>query len=345
MKIFPSKNIKDLYCLSPYVTLEVGVNGDVRLCGCAGWMPTTVGNLFKDTLHDILLNDLSTDIRQSISDGSYKFCNENTCGVLQQQQLNTFDTLPPDVKPIIQDPSRYIIPREIFIAGDKTCNLSCPSCRIEVIKVNEEFIQTSINLGIQLRKNLFSIPSNHPINLHVSTSGELFASPLLMSFVNSIPLDDFPNLTLDIQTNGLLVEKNWHKLNESQTRVKRLTVTIDAASKNTYEELRRGGKWENILSSLTWISKKKVDSNFLLNTRMVVQKKNFEEMYDFYQLSIQHNADLVEYSRISNWGTYDADKFADIDVFANNHYLHDHAHVELNRIKNLSNVFLNGGLH
>ena len=75
--IFPDKSLQGKYCLSPFVMIEVGLNGDVRMCGCGSWMPAVVGNLTESTLTEILSSELAQKIRQSIIDGTYHYCNAN----------------------------------------------------------------------------------------------------------------------------------------------------------------------------------------------------------------------------------------------------------------------------
>ena len=341
---FSKKNLAGRYCLSPYVAIEVGITGDVRLCNCAAWMPATVGNLFKQSLPDILSNAASQNIRDSISQGTYEFCNEHTCGVLEQQQLVDRSMLEQTLIDLIDDPSKYIMPREIWIAGDRTCNLSCPSCRRSVIKNSEEEINQLIELGEILQKNLFPQSTDQKINLHCSTSGEVFASPLLMSLLGSIPVDDFPNLTLALQTNGLLAEKNWHRLGGLRDRISSITVTTDAARGDTYEILRRGGAWSDMQRSLSWIQEKKHSNGMLLSLRMVVQKQNYQEIPEFYAMADQFGADVIEFSRILDWGTFRADEFRTIDVFDPNHAEFGQAQDLLNQVKSLPKTFLCGGL-
>jgi MoaA/NifB/PqqE/SkfB family radical SAM enzyme len=344
IKKFPKKSLQGKICLSPFVSVEVNIDGDVRLCGCSGWMPFTVGNIFKETIDQILSNVHSQDIRRTIADGTYEYCNEINCGVLQHGALNNVEHLSPVIQELVKNPNQYIMPHEISIAGDSTCNLSCPSCRKSVIKNNEQNQTRNIELGNILRANLFSIPTNNTIRLHVSTSGEIFASPLLLSFINSIVVDDFPNLELCIQTNGLLMERNWHRLGVMQDRVSKITITTDAACASTYEKLRRGGNWNDLQKSLAWISEKKKNTNMLLHLRMIIQHDNYNEITEFYQQADALGADVIEYSRLSDWKTYSSDEFAHHDIFSQQHPLYDQAQSRLNDIKHLPKVFLYGGL-
>ena len=341
---FSKKSLKGQVCLSPFVSIEVDVNGEVSLCSCNAWMPSKVGNLFDTSLQDMLSNQFSTEIRRSIIDGTYEYCNENTCGVLNQNQLNQGSNIPERVQQLLTDSALFQMPYEIRLAGDVTCNLSCPSCRTHVIKPTANELDQRRQLGAVLSKNLFSVPSTQRIRVHTSTSGELFASPLLLEFVRSMPVDDFPGLELCIQTNGLLAQRNWHQLGKMADRVTMITVTTDAARANTYEQLRRGGRWKDLQRSLDWISNKKSQTGMELSMRMVVQQANYQEIAEFYDMSMSLNADVIEYSRILNWGTFTPSEFNQTDVFAPTHSEYAQAQAILDQVKVLPKSFLCGGL-
>lgn len=340
---FPIKDLKGNLCLSPYVSIEIDIKGSVRLCQCSQWLPTISGNIFDQDIHEILNNEISSTIRQSILSGTYEYCDESRCGVLSQNLFNTRENIDQDLLSIIDDPQQYIMPREIRIAGDETCNLSCPSCRQKVIKNSDFQAKQNIELGKKMQKHLFSRPTNNVVNLHVSSSGELFASPLLMSFVNKIPIDQFPNLNIMIQTNGLLAPKMWKKLGQAQNRVKMITVTIDASTANTYEKLRRGGKWKDIQKAMTWISNKKKENGMRLHVRLVAQYENYREIPEFYQQGLDWGADEIEISRILNW--YIMPNFPMSDVFDPTHPNYPEAQDTLNQLKNKPKIFLCGGIH
>jgi sulfatase maturation enzyme AslB (radical SAM superfamily) len=343
IKYLPKK-LSGKICLSPYISIMVNLKGDVGLCGCAAWMPTTIGNLFNESLHSMLSSKLAQDIRQSIRDGSYEFCNANTCGIIKNDKLNDINSVSKDVQNLIIDPTLFKMPHEIVIAGDETCNLSCPSCRTGIKNNSDDVVEKNIKLGETLRKNLFGTPTDDTINIMLSTTGEIFASPLLLSFVNSISIDDFPNVNLKLQTNGLLAERFWHKLGIMQDRVTHITVTVDAATEESYEILRRGGKWKEIQSSLAWLQQKKKQNNMHMSLRMIVQNQNYKEMLDFYHMSKSFGADKIEYSRLTDWKTYSPLAFRIHDVFARGHENYQAAHECLNAVRHLPDVEIQGGL-
>jgi MoaA/NifB/PqqE/SkfB family radical SAM enzyme len=166
----------------------------------------------------------------------------------------------------------------------------------------------------------------------------------LISFVKNIPVQDFPNLELCIQTNGLMVEQNWHKLGEIQNRVTLMTVTTDAARADTYEKLRRGGRWQDLQRALAWIAEKKRNNGMQLVLRMVAQHDNFSEMLEFYTQARDLGADKVEYGRLLNMQTYGLDEFQHHDVFDPAHPRYPEAMSALDQVRDLPDVFFYGGL-
>ena len=106
----------------------------------------------------------------------------------------------------------------------------------------------------------------------------------------------------------------------------RLGVSVDAAKKDTYEKIRRGGKWETLCENMSYISKvrgtKSSNVEFLC-LHFVVQKDNYLQMKDFIQLGEKWNADAVEFQRMANWGTVENEEYIEKDVFhpQNMHYM------------------------
>jgi MoaA/NifB/PqqE/SkfB family radical SAM enzyme len=341
---FPSKNFVNKICLEPFRTIEISLQGEVGLCGCAGWMPVRVGNIFRQPIGEILGSPLAQDIRASIGRGSYEYCNAIKCGVISTNGLIGIESVREEKKYAIDHPETWTMPNDIYLGGDMTCNLTCPSCRKTVFKVNSSQIQQQLKLGQILKNNLFSNSNNQTIFLHVSTSGEVFASPLLLEFISSIEPEKFPNLKLWIQSNGLLAPKFWHKLGAMADRVDNITVTVDAAQKNTYEKLRRGGKWKDLLDSLEWLRNKKNENGMSLNLRMIVQRDNIDQMMEFYELGQKYSAKQIDYAKIINWGTYSESEFKEIDVFDIDHPDRDAALKKLEQIKKLPNIQIAGGL-
>jgi sulfatase maturation enzyme AslB (radical SAM superfamily) len=341
---FPPKNFVNKICLEPFKTVEINLKGDVGICGCADWLPTCVGNIFRQSIGEILGSELAQDIRASITRGSYDYCNGVACNIISSDRLIRIEDLGEQDQHAVTHPETWALPSEIYLSGDATCNLTCPSCRTHIFKITDDQIDEQLRLGQILKNNLFSNNSDRQIVLHVSTTGEVFASPLLLKFLSSIEPEKFPNLKLWLQSNGLLAPRFWSKLGVIADRVENITVTVDAAQGPTYEKLRRGGKWEDLLDSLEWIKNKKIENGMSLHLRMVVQQDNIDQLVEFYELGQKYLAKQIDYVRITNWGTYSKDEFKAIDIFDLDHPNRDHAMVKLEQIKKLPNVWTAGGL-
>jgi MoaA/NifB/PqqE/SkfB family radical SAM enzyme len=339
---FPIKKLHGQYCLTPFNSAHINTRGDVNMCLCPSWQPTIVGNIFENSIDEILSTPLAQDIRKSIIDGTYQYCNEKVCPLLTNSgQLNTLDSVPPNIQHQLQDSTRYDMPYEISLHGDATCNLSCPSCRTSVIRISEDQHAAQEQIASIVHQNIFSRPTDNKINLLTSGAGEVFASPMLMSFLNKISIADFPNLKLNLHTNGLLVKKNWYQLLHLESAISHITVSIDAASPTTYELIRRGGKWQQLQTNLSFILQKKEELGFELRARMIVQKNNFLEILEFYKMCQQLGVTRTEYSRLTNWKTMEL-SMQEHDVFNSLHPCYSQALDLINQVKQLPNTFFEG---
>jgi pyruvate-formate lyase-activating enzyme len=339
---YPESDLSGYYCLSPFISIHIDHYGSVSLCPCPGWASATIGNILTTSLKELLSSQLAQEIRQSIIDGSYRFCKKDQCAVIINQDLNTTDNLPPNVKKLITDSALYEMPYEIMLHGDRTCNLSCPSCRTSILKLDNEEIEKQKEVSKILFTNLFPEPSSNPIYLCTSGSGELFGSTLLLDLLGQINLKDFPNFKIGIHTNGLLSEKNWYKIQHLEPAIRNLTISIDAATNNTYTRIRRGGTWEKLLSSMDFLKSKKQKLKFKFITRMIVQQQNYNEALDFYNFCKLYDVDEIQYSRLSNWQTWPLNEFRQHDVFDINHPERDQARKMMADIKQLPNTWFEG---
>jgi len=340
--MFPAKNLAGKYCLSPFVMIEVGLRGEVRLCGCGIWMPTTVGNLTVNTLEEILASPLAQKIRQSIIDGSYQYCNEQHCGVISNNELNTIDTVPDNVKHLLTDSSLFERPHWINIQGDNVCNLSCPSCRTGIIKPKISQIQERERVGKIVAENLFSTPTDKKIVMHMSGSGEVFASPLLLNLLSTISLERLPNFQLFLQSNGLMAKKNWHRISHLESTIQQILISIDAGTGDTYRVVRRGGTWNQLNSAMKFLQNKKQELGFSFRTRMVIQNRNYHEIRQFYDFCKSYDVDRIEYAKMTDWNTWTAEEFKQHDVFDVEHPNYIAAKEEILAVQNLPGAWCHG---
>ena len=155
---------------------------------------------------------------------------------------------------------------------------------------------------------------------------------------------------IHIHTNGSLwTQSMWDTMKEVQPFIKTCEVSIDAATKDTYENKTRiGGKWNILLENLKFITNIKTIGWFCFS--FVVQDTNYKEMYDFYKLIesyfsgrvIDKNVTWeVKFTQIINWNTFTKEEYKLKTVHDREHEEHKNFLNELDRIKYLPNVVHN----
>ena len=260
-------------------------------------------------------------LQDSINDNTYRYCNAGQCAYLSKSNYTEF--------PSTWRPSHI---EHLRLAIDDSCNLRCPSCRKGLIFHKDG---SAYNLGIKLadRINEWLYDYEHPIQVHIGSDGDPFASHVYRHFMDQTPERD--NIKYSILTNALMFKEFHTRVPYVIDNLEELGVSIDGASKDTYEKLRLGGKWEKLLEGLECISRLKQKHNFRFILHFVVQKENYHEMEDIIELGRRYGADRVWLNRITDWQTY-AD-FSWHDVVAPEHPEHSKFQHEFARIKTADN--------
>jgi MoaA/NifB/PqqE/SkfB family radical SAM enzyme len=250
---------KGLFCSKPFKWFEVfswNEVGEVYLC-CAGWLDTSIGNLRYQSVEEVWNSEKAQEIRGSILDGSFKFCNQTVCPYLQTGSgpvSKVEDVRDRNLRVIIKKGLRSLPygPIAINCSYDKSCNLSCPSCRLETIIEwkNEKNI-----LDIQSKIQNEALKDAHL--LYMSGIGDPFGSPFSKKWLQTMKREDMPKLReIFLQTNAQLwTPQMWRKIPKNiQQLVKSTEISIDAATSETYSINRRGGSFDRLLANLSFIS-------------------------------------------------------------------------------------------
>lgn len=288
---------KDKFCHRPFTTLVIDEDGDVMLCGCPSHMPYVIGNVYQDTLYNIWNNSQAHMVRQSVTDGDFTYCSWNCTSLVN---LPKRTSLVPQVRDF---------PSVIQINLDQSCNLKCPSCREHVIiEKNNDRIQKQIKLFNELVTWAKENP-NRVLKLTPVGVGDIFASHSGLKFLES--LQDYPhnNLKLHITTNGTLIKKNQQTLQKIKPMLEEFSVSIDAATAETYA-LVRGGNWQDLLDGLKIIN----DFGIRPSVRFVVQQNNYHEIEKFAELVNQFRITSIYYANLEDWGHWTIQWWRDNNV-------------------------------
>mgnify|MGYP002009810999 FL=1 len=272
-------------CPRPFDTVLIDKQGSCYACECTSWLPQSIGNLQTRPLDQILGSEMHQHLQGSIQDSTYRYCNEHQCPYILGGGIKESD-------------STGI--RHLRLAIDDSCNLRCPSCRKGLI-----FHKTgsAYNRGIGLadKINSWLLHYQHPIQVHIGSDGDPFASHVYRHFMEHTPRRD--NIKYSILTNALMIKESYTAIPHIMANLNNLGVSIDGASRKTYERLRLGGKWEKILEALECVSQLKQEHGFVFDLHMVVQQDNWREMPMMLDLADTHDADKVYFNRIQDWNT------------------------------------------
>ena len=305
--------IKNL-CPRPKDTILIDKQGSCYACECTSWLPQSIGNLQIKSLADIIGSGMHQHLQSSITDGTYRYCNEHQCPYIMSSTVeHTTDET--NIK-------------HLRLAIDDSCNLRCPSCRKSMLFHKEG---SAYNLGIRLadKINDWLYNHEHPIQVHMGSDGDPFASHVYRHFMNQTP--ERENIKYSILTNGLMFKEFHTKVPYVISNLQELGVSIDGATKETYEKLRLGGKWENILEGLECMAEQKQKHGFRFILHFVVQKDNYHEMEKIVDLGEQYGADRVWLNKMEDWGTID--DFRTQDIFNHAHNEHTQYQTLLDNLK------------
>lgn len=312
------------FCTKPFESVEVHLTGDVYVC-CPSWLKKPIGNIQQHSIKDVWNSPAAQEIRSTIIDGSYRHCDRNECPFLQTGVAVVSDLAPSTVSRIKADKTTTLpyTPLDIMLTYDPSCNLSCPSCRTSKVSFTQDSPEYAKSKAItQNIYDDFIRDSGHsPLRLNVTGSGDPFASLVYRQFLEELDGAKFPNLKIDLQTNGLLFTPHmWERLHRIHDNIDNVYVSIDAAREETYAQVRRGGQWETLLKNMEFLGGLRKQSKIKnLTARFVVQKANYREMPAFAKLFHGLGCNSIYFSRMTDWSTWSSEEFKKQLVFLPNH--------------------------
>jgi len=325
------------------------VMGTSYLCDCAAWLPYAAGNVVEAESPDAVWNsEEAQEVRRSVLDGDYSYCSRTMCPMILNDALpRSEEVTSPRLRRIIERRETFLEdgPRLIPLGHDSSCNLACPSCRVGIVMADK-----AQNERLDRARDRVILPllRGRNVGLHLTSWGDPFASRHYRSILEALREPEFQGVRLYILTNGLgLTPKVWKAMPHLAEKIVALCVSVDAATKETYEDVRRPGRWEVLRENLTVIGElnragtfrrnriaagvRAVGTDLLIDSKdpigfamsFVVQSANFREMPDFVKLAEEVGADAVLFQKYYSFGHEGAAVYAARDVAAPAHPEHE----------------------
>jgi hypothetical protein len=314
------------FCERPWHNLEMSWEGNVFLC-CPGWLPLSAGNTQNQSLDQIWNSDFAREIRQSILDGSFRFCSKVHCpsiaGRTLPRRAGATSTAGKSTRTAAGERSAEVNPAEfparvphspqrLHLSYDWTCNLACPQWRrdFQVARGREQESMDRTYLPMILRA------ARDAEVVYLAGAGEVFASRHSRHLLSVLKREQFPRLKFWLLSNGqLLNERAFHEL-DLYGRVGEVQISVDAARPETYRVVRRGGDFQRLLSNLAFLDalRSSQGENFRFELRFVVSSINFREMPEFVQLGRGFHVDSVLFTIVRNLGHVSPADFEKLNI-------------------------------
>jgi len=305
------------------------------LC-CPAWNPTNIA--VSENLDKNWNSPQAVEVREEMLKGNFKNCSTSEC-----PHLNTFLSTGKSTGPIqplskfeeqVQD---YSAPSLVRIANDFACNLQCPSCRLEFIPNSDKNTSEVANVLDGIKKYYKKTLKG----FSVSGAGDPFYSTPIREHLLNMDENTYPNLEyINIVTNGvMLTPKLWEKLKHLHPYIKHIEFSIDAATKDTYEnKTRLRGNWDRLIENMKYIAKQKTVKT--VSTSFVVQQANYHEMEDFIHLtkSIFKRLDkerqlYIKFYRVLDWAQSKDHGYGKMQVWRESHPEYSLFRKEVEKVK------------
>lgn len=314
----------NLVCNTMFNTYEIESSGEVSCC-CTTFVNERIGNLVYQNFNEIWYSNFHKILCLSVANKTYSFCKKDMCPVLMEKKKYEYKN---DFKETA--PYRRIkdTPSVILISIDPTCNLFCESCRncVKVLQ-NAELEKAELMAD----KLLSDDNLNNAELIVMAGNGEVFLSKIYERLWSNDKTKKVKRFRL-LSNGTMFTKEKWAKFVDGRTSEVVVTFSIDAATKETYKVLRRGGNYNQLMKNLEFASElRKMGKLGYFQISFVVQRKNYMEMPLFVELGKRLGVDKVFFTRILNWGTYDKEEFGKIAMTDDD----GHANAELQEILNM----------
>lgn len=303
----------DLFCKLPFGRISLDDDGNVWPACCPDWVEFPMGNIFTQSWDEIWMGENAKKLRDSSFDGSLRHCKKDWCPNIidAQSGIDNYHVIPLEKAPKQWDPAP---PIHINLNYDQTCNLKCPSCRTDFIKLKGDKLDKVITLHQYAEQNI--LPQVETIAL--TGVGDPFMSKVFRNFLLNFDKKKYPSIKkIHLHTNGqLFTEKNYMEMKGLHDIELSTDISIDAASAAVYSKVRPPGDWKKLKRNLDFI--KKLDNLVLLGISMVVQKENHNELIPFSELAenlvYRNRPTFAEYKRMRHDPHMTLDLFKEISI-------------------------------
>ncbi len=312
-------------CTVPYNTISIDHLGNCLLCECDGWLPLPVGKVLEfQTIEDVFSSSASKILQDDISNGNFSWCAVDHCGIRHADKIRKFLTLNVNI--------------------DESCNLHCPSCRREHVMTTDgpeyQYKLDTVNRILHWLKYY-----DKSVHIVMSGNGDPLASAIMRPLLQDWQVT--PNQTFTLKTNGLLIKKQFEKLSILD-QITSFSISVDAGSKEIYEDVRRPGRWELLIENFDFLQN--INKSNITCLNFAFQNKNYKDLENFITRCNEYKFQ-GHVHELDDWGTWNIMRpdnpdtwtiqngvFSDHNVLDIHHQNHDEAKNIINNNRHHKNI-------
>jgi len=304
--------MKKPFCIYPFYFMEFAFFGKVFSC-CPAHVKKEIGNIENETILDIWNGDYVRYMRSELLKGTWETICDPTCPfvhnfIYDQRFVSIEDLVKANritaslAEEISAGKTKLSnMPTVFNFCNTDVCNLDCIMCCCKGLKTNPEITRKTFEDAFKY------LPTIRVLTL--SGAGDPFACPDTLKLLTNFEGHKYPKAKIQLLTNGLLLPRYWNQVKHNN--FSSIGISIDAATNDTYELIRKNGKWDQILDTLEFVNSiRERFSGIVIN--MTVMKENFREIPDFIKLGIKYNF-IVSFNEVRTEGNASIES----NIFAN----------------------------
>ena len=198
---------------------------------------------------------------------------------------------------------RYLV---IRIDTTNLCNLRCRMCYYSAEK-HRKRVEMDMSLFEKIAKEIFP----HTKFLYLSCATEPLMNRNFVDFLKCVGKYNVPFTSFC--TNGMLLDENII-IESINSRISEIIFSVDGATPETYEYIRRGASWDTLLDKLELLKSMKERARSTLpvvRINFTCMKRNIEELPAMMKFAADHGVSNVHVRHLLAFDSTDDEMLSD----------------------------------
>ena len=269
-------------CFAPFNSMFFDIRGKVVVCNQN--REYIIGDINEQNLHDIWFGDKRKTISEYIENHDFNLGCQKCADTIISKNLNGLPAISYDSTPVIE---KYPVRLEFEISS--TCNLACVMCNGFISSTyrkhfeKKEAYPTVYNSSFVEQLTEF-IPH---LKYTKFAGGEPFLIDLYYDIWNKM-IELNPECGIHVQTNGLVLNNKVKNILEKGRFY--IGVSLDGASKKTFENIRLYGNFDRVLKNIAYFKDYCERKKTVLNIPFTPTRESMYEVHLFAELANKYNA-------------------------------------------------------